>query len=117
MSNPFSRTVFALTATTALVATLIGAGAASAASQKAEVLHWWTSGGEPAAVRVFASQFTAAGGEWVDAAVAGGEAARAAGINRIVGGNPPTAMQFNTSKQFDELISQGLLSSSNCLEV
>ena len=30
-------------------------------------------------------------------------------INRIVGGNPPTAMQFNTGKQFDELVENGLL--------
>jgi glucose/mannose transport system substrate-binding protein len=81
----------------------------SVAAEKAEVIHWWTSGGESAAVKVFADQFNAAGGEWVDAAIAGGEAARAAGINRIVGGNPPTAMQFNTGKQFEDLVAQGLL--------
>ena len=39
---------------------------------KAEVLHWWTSGGESAAVKVFADQFKAAGGTWVDTAIAGG---------------------------------------------
>ena len=77
-----------------------------AAEMKAEVLHWWTSGGESAAVKVFADQFRAAGGTWVDTAIAGGENARTAGINRIVGGNPPTAMQFNTGKQFDELVEQ-----------
>ena len=76
---------------------------------KAEVLHWWTSGGESAAVKVFADRFTAAGGTWVDTAIAGGENARTAGINRIVGGNPPTAMQFNTGKQFDELVANDLL--------
>jgi len=76
---------------------------------KAEVLHWWTSGGESAAVKVFADKFNAAGGQWVDAAIAGGEQARAAGINRIVGGNPPTAMQFNTGKQLDELVKNGYL--------
>jgi glucose/mannose transport system substrate-binding protein len=76
---------------------------------KAEVMHWWTSGGESAAVKVFADQFTKAGGEWVDSAVAGGEAARAAAISRMVGGNPPTSSQFNTGKQFDDLVAQGLL--------
>ncbi|WP_245315008.1 ABC transporter substrate-binding protein [Labrys sp. WJW] len=76
---------------------------------KAEVMHWWTSGGEAAAVKVFADQYTKAGGVWVDSAVAGGQAARSAAINRIVGGNPPTASQFNTGKQFDDLVSQGLL--------
>jgi glucose/mannose transport system substrate-binding protein len=76
---------------------------------KAEVIHWWTSGGEAAAVKVFADAYDANGGQWVDSAVAGGEAARAAGINRIVGGNPPTMMQFNTGRQLDELVAAGLL--------
>jgi glucose/mannose transport system substrate-binding protein len=80
-----------------------------AQEMKAEVLHWWTSGGESAAVKVFADRFKAAGGTWVDTAIAGGQSARTAGINRIVGGNPPTVMQFNTGKQFDELVSNGLL--------
>src|SRR3954469_8144369 len=79
------------------------------AQEKAEVIHWWTSGGESAAVKVFADQYTKAGGVWVDNAVAGGENARAAAINRIVGGNPPTASQFNTGRQFDDLVKQGLL--------
>ena len=34
----------------------------AAAQMKAEVIHWWTSGGESAAVKVFADQFTKAGG-------------------------------------------------------
>ena len=79
------------------------------AQQKAEVLHWWTSAGESAAVKVFADQFTKAGGTWVDNAIAGGANARTAGINRMVGGNPPTMMQFNTGKQFDELVSNNLV--------
>jgi glucose/mannose transport system substrate-binding protein len=33
-----------------------------AAAQEAEVIHWWTSGGESAAVKVFADKFTEAGG-------------------------------------------------------
>ena len=82
---------------------------ASAQEMKAEVIHWWTSGGESAAIKVFADEFTARGGEWIDQAIAGGEAARTQGINRIVGGNPPTAMQLNTGKQFDELVEAGLL--------
>ena len=87
---------------TALVA--VGPALASAQEMKAEVIHWWTSGGESAAVKVFADEFTAAGGTWIDSAVAGGENARTAGINRIVGGDPPTAMQFNTGLQFDEIV-------------
>lgn len=88
---------------------LIWSSGALAQQQKAEVLHWWTSAGESAAVKVFADQFTKAGGTWVDNAIAGGVNARAAGINRMVGGNPPTMMQFNTGKQFDELVTNDLL--------
>ena len=82
---------------------------AHAQANKAEVLHWWTSGGESAAVKELANAYTQAGGTWVDAAIAGGEQARAAAINRMVGGTPPTAAQFNTSKQFLDLIDQGML--------
>jgi glucose/mannose transport system substrate-binding protein len=92
---------------TALVA--VGPALASAQEMKAEVIHWWTSGGESAAVKVFADEFQAAGGTWIDNAVAGGENARTAGINRIVGGDPPTAMQFNTGLQFDEIVGNGFL--------
>jgi len=96
----------------ACLATAVIAGLpalAGAQEMKAEVIHWWTSGGESAAVQVFADKFTEAGGTWIDTAIAIGENARTAGINRIVGGNPPTAMQFNTGKQFDELVANGLL--------
>ena len=80
---------------------------------KAEVIHWWTSGGEAAAVKVFADAYDKSGGQWIDSAIAGGggEAARTAGINRIVGGNPPTMMQFNTGKQLDELVANNYLAS------
>lgn len=100
-----SLRLFVSSAAVALMTT----GSAHAQDMKAEVLHWWTSGGESAAVKVFADSFTEAGGEWIDTAIAGGEQARAAGVNRIVGGEPPTMMQFNTGKQFDELASEGLL--------
>ncbi len=86
---------------------LLMSSTAAFAETKTEVIHWWTSGGESAAVKVFADQFTKAGGTWVDTAIAGGEQARAAGIARIVGGKPPTAMQFNTGKQFDEIVANG----------
>jgi len=97
-----------------VVSAFFGAGAlcpgsADAAEIKAEVIHWWTSGGESAAVKVFADQFAKAGGIWIDTAIAGGVNARTAAINRLVGGNPATAMQFNTGKQFDDLVSGGLL--------
>jgi glucose/mannose transport system substrate-binding protein len=101
--KPISRTLFA--AAFALAVPSL----AEAADMKAEVLHWWTSGGESAAIKEIADRFKAAGGEWTDTAIAIGEQARAAGINRIIGGNPPTVMQFNTGRQFDELVTNGFL--------
>ena len=97
----------ALLSATMLCASLSGAVAQE--PNRAEVMHWWTSGGEAAGVRVFAEAYEKAGGTWVDAAIAGGQNLRAAAINRIVGGNPPTSSQFNTGRQFDDLVGQGLL--------
>lgn len=94
-----------------LAALTFALGSANAAAPKAEVIHWWTSGGESAAVRTLADAYTSAGGVWVDAAIALGEQARAVAVNRILGGNPPTAAQFNTSKQFFDLVEQGMLNS------
>ena len=95
------------------LATLIAgfglAAAAQAAGPTAEVIHWWTSGGESAAVKKFSDAYRAAGGVWVDTAIALGEQARSVAINRIVGGNPPTMAQFNTSKQFLDIVEQGML--------
>src|SRR5258705_12924381 len=92
-----------------LAAVAVLAAPHAAAQNKAEVIHWWTSGGESAAIQEIATAFTKAGGVWVDSAVAGGDAARAQAISRIVGGNPPTAAQFNTSKQYHDVIPEGLL--------
>lgn len=94
-----------------LLVTLLAAGGlcSPALAQKAEVIHWWTSGGESAAVKQLAEAYNKAGGQWVDNAIAGGDNARAAALNRIAGGNPPTASQFNTSKQYHELIDNDLL--------
>jgi glucose/mannose transport system substrate-binding protein len=91
------------------------AHAAPAAGPTAEVIHWWTSGGESAAVKEIAQAYRAAGGTWVDSAIAGGDQSRAVTINRIVGGNPPTAAQFNTSKQFYDAIEGGLLNNVDAL--
>lgn len=88
---------------------LVSIAGSHAAGPKAEVIHWWTSGGESAAVKKFSDAYAATGGTWVDTAIAGGEQARSVAINRIVGGNPPVAAQFNTSKQFQDIVEQGML--------
>jgi glucose/mannose transport system substrate-binding protein len=82
---------------------------AAQAGPTAEVIHWWTSGGESAAVKQVAQAYRDAGGTWVDTAIAGGDQSRAVTVNRIIGGNPPAAAQFNTSKQFLDIIEEDLL--------
>ena len=86
---------------------IVSASAANATDL--EVMHWWTSGGEAAAVNEFAKAFDATGHKWVDAAIAGGEAARAVMVSRLTGGDPMGAFQFNHGRQAEELIEAGLL--------
>ncbi len=75
-----------------------------------EVTHWWTSGGEAAAVAEFAKAFDATGNHWVDGAIAGaGDTARPIMISRITGGDPMGATQFNHGRQAEELVQAGLM--------
>lgn len=75
-----------------------------------EVTHWWTSGGEAAAVAELAKAFDATGNHWVDGAIAGGgSTARPIMISRITGGKPMGATQFNHGRQAEELVEAGLM--------
>jgi glucose/mannose transport system substrate-binding protein len=97
-----------LTAALALSVSLFSAGAARATD--IEVTHWWTSGGEAAAVAEFAKAVDASGDKWVDGAIAGsGDVARPIIISRILGGNPMGATQLNPGHDADELIKAGLM--------
>ena len=94
---------------TSVAAVALTAGSASAQDLTAEVIHWWTSGGESQAIAVIADEFEARGGTWIDTAIVGGSNARAAVLNRILGGDPPTAMQWNIGIDVIEIAEQGLL--------
>ena len=61
-----------------------------------EVLHWWTSGGEAAALNVLKDDLESQGIGWVDMPVAGGggEAAMTTLRARVTAGNAPTAVQM-----------------------
>lgn len=75
-----------------------------------EVTHWWTSGGEAAAVAELAKAFDASGDKWIDGAIAGsGGTARPIMISRITGGDPMGATQFNHGQQALELVQAGLM--------
>lgn len=85
------KSVFA----TAAVASLVASNMAFAEPQ-AEVLHWWTSGGEAKSVAVLQKEFSDNGGTWTDMPVAGGggDAAMTALRARVLSGNAPTAVQL-----------------------
>ncbi|WP_417257475.1 ABC transporter substrate-binding protein [Celeribacter sp.] len=94
-----------------LSATAITAAASAAHATDLEVTHWWTSGGEAAAVAEFAKAFNEKTDHtWVDGAIAGGgSTARPIMISRILGGDPMAATQFNHGRQAQELIEAGLM--------
>ncbi|MAS14961.1 MAG: sugar ABC transporter substrate-binding protein [Nitratireductor sp.] len=88
------RKFAALAAGTALLT--LAAGSNAMAEDSVEVLHWWTSGGEAAALNVLKEDLESKGVTWQDMPVAGGggEAAMTALRARVTAGNAPTAVQM-----------------------
>ena len=79
-----------------MLSTALTAGyAVPSFAEEVEVLHWWTSGGEAAALDVLKKNLEAQGVTWKDMPVAGGggEQAMTALRARVTAGNPPTAVQ------------------------
>ncbi|WP_424971062.1 ABC transporter substrate-binding protein [Dinoroseobacter sp. S76] len=74
---------------------MISGGAASAQDNGVEVLHWWTSGGEAAALNVLKEDLEGQGIGWTDMPVAGGGGEQAMTVlrARVTAGNAPTAVQ------------------------
>ncbi|RZK89982.1 MAG: sugar ABC transporter substrate-binding protein, partial [Methylobacterium sp.] len=83
--------------TTALAAVMMTMGGMSAkAAENVEVLHWWTSGGEAAALDVLKKDLESKGISWTDMPVAGGGGTEAMTVlrARVTAGNAPTAVQM-----------------------
>ncbi|MDP9835941.1 glucose/mannose transport system substrate-binding protein [Neorhizobium huautlense] len=87
------RNFASLAAGAALIA--LAAGSAKAA-EEVEVLHWWTAGGEAAALNVLKENLAKEGVSWKDMPVAGGSGVQAmtALRARVTSGDPPTAVQM-----------------------
>ena len=81
--------------TTTAMALGLMAGAAQAA-ENVEVLHWWTAGGEAAALEVLKKDLEKQGIGWTDMPVAGGSGVEAMTVlrARVTAGNAPTAVQM-----------------------
>ncbi|UNK39733.1 ABC transporter substrate-binding protein [Shinella sp. H4-D48] len=71
-------------------------GTAPRAAENVEVLHWWTSGGEAAALEVLKKDLETKGISWTDMPVAGGGGTEAMTVlrARVTAGNAPTAVQM-----------------------
>ena len=66
------------------------------AQENVEVLHWWTSGGEAAALNVLKEDLETKDVSWTDMPVAGGGGEQAMTVlrARVTAGNAPTAVQM-----------------------
>ncbi|KZL02487.1 MULTISPECIES: ABC transporter substrate-binding protein [unclassified Pseudovibrio] len=75
---------------------LLAATAAPSLATDVEVLHWWTAGGEAAALNVLKQDLETQGIGWADMPVAGGggESAMTVLRARVTAGNAPTAVQM-----------------------
>lgn len=88
----------------------IGISIGSAQAEELELMHFWTSGGEAAAMAVIKKAAAGADIQWKDAAVAGGSGMNAYQVlqSRIASGNPPAAMQMH-GEQIKQYAQAGLL--------
>ncbi|WP_374334468.1 ABC transporter substrate-binding protein [Leeia sp.] len=76
-----------------LVGAVLATMACSAFAEDVEVMHWWVTGGEGAAVAKFKEGLKAKGFDWKDMAVGASDAQRLLLKTRIQQGNPPEAAQ------------------------
>ncbi|MFS8115478.1 ABC transporter substrate-binding protein [Rhizobium jaguaris] len=85
-----------MTSVAAAALLMTGTATMTRATESVEVLHWWTSGGEAAALEVLKKDLESKGIGWVDMPVAGGGGTEAMTVlrARVTGGNPPTAVQM-----------------------
>jgi glucose/mannose transport system substrate-binding protein len=101
-------TMLKLNQLAAAVALTVAAGVANAG--EAEVLHYWTSGGEAKSVAELKKMLEAKGHKWKDFAVAGGAGDNAATVlkSRAISGNPPAAAQVK-GPAIQEWANEGML--------
>jgi glucose/mannose transport system substrate-binding protein len=97
-------------------ALLLSAALPAFAEPSVEVMHFWTSGGEAAALSAVRDKVVAQGVAWVDAPVAGGggDQAKTALQARIAAGDPPAAMLM-LGQNIIDWANEGLLGNVDAL--
>ena len=76
---------------------------------QAEILHWWVSEGESAALKVFIDAFKSRGGHYYDSSKYNEIANRKEAIERMGKGYPATLTQWNAGKDLVDLYDFGLV--------
>ena len=96
------------------VSLVLSFGATQVLADDVEVLHWWTSGGEAAAVGVLKDDLASKGVGWKDMPIAGGggDAAMTTLKARVTAGNAPTAVQM-LGFDIQDWAAQGALANLN----
>lgn len=94
--HKFFRMAAMGTAACAMLAAMAPVTASAQDTQNVEVLHWWTAGGEAAALDVLKKDLEGKGISWTDMPVAGGGGTEAMTVlrARVTAGNAPTAVQM-----------------------
>jgi glucose/mannose transport system substrate-binding protein len=85
-------------------------------AEDVEVLHWWTSGGEAAALSVLKDDLSGQGIGWQDMPIAGGGGSDAMTVlrARVTAGDPPTAVQM-LGFAIQDWANEGALADMNAL--
>ena len=80
----------------AMTAAAVLSAPAHAADKSVQVIHWWTSGGEAAALGVLKNDLQSQGVTWKDVPIAGGGGSQAMTTlrARLLANDPPTASQM-----------------------
>ncbi len=101
-----------------ITALMLATASPAPAERSVEVMHFWTSGGEAAALSAIRDKVVAEGVAWVDAPVAGGggDAAKTALQARIASGNPPAAMLM-LGQTIMDWANEGMLGNVDALAV
>lgn len=82
---------------------LTGSPAPAQTKASLEVMHWWVSAGEAAAIAEVRAAFEKRGGTWVDLPSSGYPEVRQSAMERIVAGYPPAVMQWLAGPDLESL--------------
>ena len=87
----------------ALCALMLAAAPGQAKTPAFEVMHWWNSASEAAAIDEVRRAFEAQGHQWIDRSLPSYTSMRAAAMDQIAAGFPPAAVQWLAGPDLHDL--------------